>query len=83
MALAIIDDLGAILVIAVFYGGHLQWSYLVGSGLIYLLLLGCRYFQDQIRDPSGIIGFWPLVYHAPIRGGSQYCRSVVCFCHAH
>ncbi|MBU3744865.1 MAG: Na+/H+ antiporter NhaA, partial [Sediminibacterium sp.] len=30
-ALAIIDDLGAILVIAIFYGGSLQWMYLLGA----------------------------------------------------
>lgn len=35
-ALAIIDDLGAILVIAIFYGGALHWGYL----LIVLLIVG-------------------------------------------
>jgi NhaA family Na+:H+ antiporter len=37
-ALAIIDDLGAIVVIAFFYGGHLQYLFLLISGLILFIL---------------------------------------------
>ncbi len=48
-ALAIIDDLGAIIVIAFFYGGHLQWIYLVGC-LIVLLLL---WFLNVKKRPFG------------------------------
>ncbi len=33
-ALAIIDDLGAIVVIALFYGGDLSWGFLLGAGVI-------------------------------------------------
>ena len=48
-ALAIIDDLGAIIVIAIFYGGELQFVYLLGSivliGLIYFLNYNSRESQ--------------------------------------
>ena len=45
MALAIIDDLGAIVVIALFYGGHISWIFLGISGLLFLTLLACNYLK--------------------------------------
>ena len=45
MALAIIDDLGAIIIIALFYGGHIQWGFLIASGVIYFLLWACNIFR--------------------------------------
>lgn len=44
MALAIIDDLGAIVIVAVFYGGSVNWVFMGGSVLLYLALLavGCQ-----------------------------------------
>lgn len=39
MALAIIDDLGAIVIVALFYGGNVSWLFLGLSAVIYLLLL--------------------------------------------
>src|SRR4029077_19547835 len=45
MALAIIDDLGAIIVIALFYGAKIHFGFLIGSGVIYLLLWACNYFK--------------------------------------
>ena len=37
-ALAILDDLGAIAIIAGFYGGDLEWTALLGAGLMLLVL---------------------------------------------
>lgn len=42
MALAIIDDLGAIIVIAVFYGGQIHWIFLLASVVLFVALLGCN-----------------------------------------
>ncbi len=39
MALAIIDDLGAIVIVAVFYGGNVSWMFLGLSVIVYLMLL--------------------------------------------
>jgi NhaA family Na+:H+ antiporter len=48
-ALAIIDDLGAIIVIAFFYGGHLQWGYLAGC----LVILCILWFLNRTKKPFG------------------------------
>lgn len=45
MALAIIDDLGAILVIALFYGGKIHWIFLAIAAVIFGLLMACNYFK--------------------------------------
>ncbi|HYM92627.1 MAG TPA: Na+/H+ antiporter NhaA [Chitinophagaceae bacterium] len=45
MALAIIDDLGAIIVIALFYGGKVHGAFLVTSAVIYLLIWACNIFK--------------------------------------
>jgi len=39
-ALAIIDDLGAIIAIALFYTDHISWPYLAAAGALFLGLLG-------------------------------------------
>lgn len=49
LALAIIDDIGAILVIAFFYSGGIEWS---GLGTAVLGLLGIRWMQGLgVRNP--------------------------------
>jgi NhaA family Na+:H+ antiporter len=45
MALAIIDDLGAIIVIALFYGGQLHWLFLAIAGVVLVALLACNYLK--------------------------------------
>ena len=45
MALAIIDDLGAILVIALFYGNQIHWFFLLIAGIIFTIMLSCNYFK--------------------------------------
>jgi Na+:H+ antiporter, NhaA family len=80
MALAIIDDLGAILVIAVFYGGHLQWVYLAGCGLIYFLLLGCRYFKIKFGMLQVLLGFG--LWYTMLQSGVEASIAGVLFAFA-
>ena len=73
-ALAIIDDLGAILVIALFYSGGLSWAYLAGSAVVVALLYGLN--RAGVRTlwaylPLGL-ALWALMMpsglHATIAG---------------
>ena len=73
-ALAIIDDLGAILIIAFFYSGDLSIFYLSLVLLSYILLLILNKFSIKIFSPYLIIGLlmWFFTYksgiHATIAG---------------
>ena len=73
-ALAIIDDLGAILIIAFFYSGDLSIPYLSLILLSYILLLILNKFSVKIFIPYLIIGLfmWFFTYksgiHATIAG---------------
>ena len=73
-ALAIIDDLGAILIIAFFYSGDLSIPYLTLILLSYILLLTLNKFSVKIFTPYLIIGLfmWFFTYksgiHATIAG---------------
>ena len=73
-ALAIIDDLGAILIIAFFYSGDLSIPYLSLILISYILLLILNKFSIKIFTPYLIIGLcmWFFTYksgiHATIAG---------------
>ncbi|KYP14028.1 Na+/H+ antiporter NhaA [Flavihumibacter sp. CACIAM 22H1] len=67
MALAIIDDLGAILVIAVFYGGDISWYYLLGAGV----LLGILHLLNRLRGNKWwvTLGIGLLVWYCIFNSG--------------
>lgn len=67
-ALAIVDDLGAILVIAIFYTEKLHWLYLGLSAGIMLLLIGLNYFKVKKHIFYLIPGLflWYCMHHSGI-----------------
>ena len=73
-ALAIIDDLGAILIIAFFYSGDLSIPYLSLILISYILLLTLNKFSVKIFTPYMLVGLcmWFFTYksgiHATIAG---------------
>jgi NhaA family Na+:H+ antiporter len=73
-ALAIIDDLGAILIIAFFYSGDLSIPYLSLILLSYILLLVLNKYSVKVFSPYLLIGLlmWYFTYksgiHATIAG---------------
>jgi NhaA family Na+:H+ antiporter len=68
MALAIIDDLGAIVVIALFYGGQIYWAYLLAAAVVYALLLACNFFKIKFGALQIILGLliWYLMFNSGI-----------------
>ncbi len=67
-ALAILDDLGAIVVIAVFYGSGVAWPMLAGAGLLCAALLGLRRAGVARLAPylAGGAVLWLLMYNSGI-----------------
>lgn len=67
-ALAIVDDLGAIIVIAVFYTDTIHWDYLLYSGIVVALLIALNYFKVKKHIfyllPGALL--WYLVHHSGI-----------------
>ena len=73
-ALAIIDDLGAIVIIAFFYSGNIQSIYLILMLLSVIVLIGLNKFKINIFLPYLIVGIflWDFTHqsgiHATIAG---------------
>ena len=67
-ALAIVDDLGAILVIAIFYTDQIHWTYLLLSGGIILLLMALNYYKVTKHIFYLIPGafLWYFMHHSGI-----------------
>lgn len=74
MALAIIDDLGAIIVIAIFYTQQIGWLYLLAALLVLIGLIALNYYQVERFFPYTLfgLGLWLLILnsgiHATIAG---------------
>jgi NhaA family Na+:H+ antiporter len=68
MALAIIDDLGAIVVIALFYGGHINWVFLGISGLLYATLIACNRYKVKFGAVQIILSFgiWFTLFNSGV-----------------
>ncbi|MDR2205895.1 MAG: Na+/H+ antiporter NhaA [Flavobacteriaceae bacterium] len=67
-ALAIVDDLGAIIVIAVFYSGEIRWNDLGFSVLIFLILILFNYLKIKkliFYIVPGIL-LWYFVHHSGV-----------------
>ena len=80
LAIAIIDDLGAIVVIALFYGGHVQWMYLGIAGLLYASLLAFNYFKVKFGALHVIVGF--ALWYAMLQSGVEASITGVLFAFA-
>src|ERR671917_341302 len=73
-ALAIVDDIGAVLVIAVFYSGGIGWNALMFAGVLVLLAIGANIAGVGRPAAYAVIGLllWAAVFspgtHATIAG---------------
>ncbi len=67
-ALAIIDDLGAIIVIALFYGGQLKLLYLLLSAIIVIILLSLQKNKVKIGWYTWVLGLalWYAMFNSGI-----------------
>ncbi|MCC6838877.1 MAG: Na+/H+ antiporter NhaA [Flavobacteriales bacterium] len=67
-ALAVIDDLGAIFTIAIFYSSGIQWAYLGGALGIFAVLLLLNRLKVHVLLPYLLLGavMWWLMLHSGV-----------------
>lgn len=67
-ALAIFDDIGGIIVIAVFYGSgiHVEWLFLTAGVVLVLAVMGRMHVGAGLAYLAGGIALWYCVHHAGI-----------------
>lgn len=80
LALAIIDDLGAIIVIALFYGGHIQALWLAAAGLICGVLLACNFLKVKFGTLHIVLGL--TLWYAMLQSGVEASITGVLFAFA-
>lgn len=80
MALAIIDDLGAIVVIALFYGGHIQWMFIGIAAVIFGGMLACNYFKLKFGLINIILAL--CLWYAILQSGIEASIAGVLFAFA-
>ncbi len=68
IALAIVDDMGAVLVIAIFYTENIHWIYLLYAAIVLALLFVMNLSGIRRPWPYAIIGIvlWFLMHHSGI-----------------
>ena len=81
-ALAIVDDVGAVLVIATFYSQTIAWGALGVAGLLVLVLFGFNAIGVHRLWPYLLVGV-ALVFCASVRGARDGCWSGPCLRHSH
>ena len=80
LAIAIIDDLGAIIVIALFYGGHINWLALLICGIIYGILLLCNRMKMKFGIVQILLGAG--LWYAMLQSGVEASITGVLFAFA-
>ena len=67
-AFAIVDDLGAVLVIAIFYSGGIDWTFMGTALLLILFLASLSYFDMYVKYITFILGLivWVLFLKAGV-----------------
>lgn len=79
-ALAVIDDLGAIVVIALFYAQQIHWMYLSTAFAIFGILLCCNYLKLNSIPVYMILGLilWYCMLHSGVHAAIAGVLVAVC-----